>query len=459
MSADSIMGESSQPDPNIPEVELVQKEPAAGRKFPCPKCGARLDFAPGSRDLACPYCGHREVIDPGNDKVRERDWEAYWHNQTGPETVLEGRTCEVRCGGCGAIVLLEDKQATSQCPYCANHLENEPESARAMIPPEGVLPFRIERREAITAFQQWVASRWFAPNEFSRVASLGQFQGVYLPFWTFDSMTYTRYQGERGDDYTVQETYTEKDAQGQSVTKTRQVTKTRWKRVSGQVQHFFDDVLVCGSRSLPEDLVQQLEPWDLEKLEKFRPEFLSGFQTERYAVGLKEGFEQARAIMDQEIRNLCCRAIGGDHQRLEAVQTQHVGVTYKLLQLPAWIAAYRYHNEPYRVLVNARTGEVVGTRPYSWIKITLLVLAIAALVLLLVFLFNGGGGAGGGGAPLPAEKPEVRLPSPPGIAGVMLSRPPQSIYVEPASTGPRKHAVPPLRLVLVAGEAAYARRH
>jgi hypothetical protein len=134
-------------------------------------------------------------------------------------------------------------------------------------------------------------------------------------------------------------------------------------------------------------------------------------------------------------------------------------VTYKLLQLPAWIAAYRYHNEPYRVLVNARTGEVVGTRPYSWLKITFLVLAIVALVLLLMFLFSRGGGAGGGAAPLPAEKPEVRLASPPSIASAMFSRPHQSVSREPASTGPRKPATPPLRLVLIAGEAAYARRY
>ena len=84
-------------------------------------------------------------------------------------------------------------------------------------------------------------------------------------------------------------------------------------------------VLICGSKSLPEHLVTSLEPWELKHLEPFRAEFLSGFKTERYAVGLAEGFAHARAIMDAEIRRLCERDIGGNHQRLMEVNTQHVG--------------------------------------------------------------------------------------------------------------------------------------
>src|SRR5262249_33598967 len=157
----------------------------------------------------------------------------------------------------------------------------------------------------------------------------------------------------------------------QQVTKSRQVTKTRWTSVSGEVDHFFDDVLIYASQSMQGDLVGGLEPWDLPKLEDFKPEFLSGFQTERYTVGLREGFGKAREIMDGEIRRLCCRDIGGNHQRLHSVNTQHVGVTFKHILLPMWLAAYRYQDQPYQILINGRTGQVTGTRPYSWIKIAL----------------------------------------------------------------------------------------
>jgi hypothetical protein len=157
--------------------------------------------------------------------------------------------------------------------------------------------------------------------------------------------------------------------------------------VSGQVRHFFDDVLICASRGVPQYLIDRLVPWDLPQLEDYRAELLSGFQTERYAVDLREGFEKARAVMDAAIRVLCTQDIGGNHQRLHSVRTQHVGITFKHILLPVWLAAYRYRDQTYRILVNGRTGRVVGTRPYSWVKITLLVLAIAAVVAAVLFLF------------------------------------------------------------------------
>jgi hypothetical protein len=41
-----------------------------------------------------------------------------------------------------------------------------------------------------------------------------------------------------------------------------------------------------------------------------------------------------------------------------------------------WLAPYHYRDKLYRIVVNARTGEVVGTRPYSFWKPVLLILAI-----------------------------------------------------------------------------------
>ncbi len=208
-------------------------------------------------------------------------------------------------------------------------------------------------------------------------------------------MTYSHYTGQRGDNYQEEETYTDQetyytqDANGNQVpqtrmvTRTRMVTKIRWWPVAGDVEHFFDDVLICASHSIPANLINELAPWDLHNVEPFKSEFLAGFQTERYTVELKDGFDAARGIMDGEIRTLCCRDIGGDHQQLATVNTQHAGITFKHILQPVWLAPYRYRDKVYRIAVNARTGEVVGTRPYSYWKIVLLVLAIVAAIAVV----------------------------------------------------------------------------
>src|SRR5262249_51532477 len=174
----------------------VTQAAPAGRKFPCAKCGARLDFDPSARALKCPYCGHVEEIRPDTDTVQERDYDAYLQKVTGTKRTIEGRSSQVRCTGCGAVVLLEDKVATERCPFCGTHLENKPEAAQEMIPPESILPFKIDLRKARAAFDLWIKSRWFAPSALKKLANLGQLSGIYVPYWTYDSMTYTHYTGQ-----------------------------------------------------------------------------------------------------------------------------------------------------------------------------------------------------------------------------------------------------------------------
>jgi hypothetical protein len=60
-------------------------------------------------------------------------------------------------------------------------------------------------------------------------------------------------------------------------------------------------------------------------------------------------------------------------------------ITFKHILLPVWISAYRFKDKVYRFLVNARTGEVQGERPWSWIKITLA--AVVALMVVGVIIF------------------------------------------------------------------------
>jgi DNA-directed RNA polymerase subunit RPC12/RpoP len=390
-------------DSHQPQPPVVTKAPPAGKQFPCKKCGARVDFDPAAHALKCPYCGYTEPIKPSDGQVVEHDLQEYLAHHTGESTV-QGRGNQVTCQACGAVVLLEDKVVTDKCPYCATHLENKPEAAKSMIAPECMLPFRIEKREAIERFSRWLEGLWFAPNALKQFANLGQINGVYVPFWTFDSMTYTWYTGERGDDYQETEYYTDTesytDSSGQlqtrQVQKTRTVTKTRWTPVSGQVNHFFDDVAVCASKSLPAYYTATLTPKELKHVEPFKPEYLSSFISERYTIGPKEGFDHAKEIMDGQIRTMCMQDIGGNHQRLHTVQTKHVGVTFKHLLLPVWLASYRFQDKAYRVLVNGETGHVTGDRPYSWVKIVLLILVILAVIGTIIAIVVAFGAVQGG---------------------------------------------------------------
>jgi hypothetical protein len=58
--------------------------------------------------------------------------------------------------------------------------------------------------------------------------------------------------------------------------------------------------------------------------------------------------------------------------------------------LPIWLSSYRYKEKVFRFLVNGRTGEVQGERPYSWIKILLAAVAAVGVIAGIAALLGNG---------------------------------------------------------------------
>lgn len=357
-------------------------------RYPCPACGAILVFEPRDGQLACPYCGHKEVIPQSAEQVLERSFEDYLRPRPEQMQTLAAGALEVQCSSCGAIVTFVPPEVARSCDFCGAEIVAQPKSADPTVAPEGVLPFRIPQQQATAHIKQWISSRWFAPNALKRFATPEAIDGVYLPFWTYDANTHSFYTGQRGEYYYVTESYTETDSQGNTVTKTRQVRQTNWYPVTGTVSRWFDDILIPATKSLPKKRLDALEPWDLAELKPYEPAYLSGFKAQRYQVELGEGFEHAKAyaaaVIERDVRG----DIGGDEQMISDVKTQYSAVTFKHLLLPVYAGAYRLNQKVFQVVVNGRTGEVQGDRPYSFWKITLFILAILLVIGGIFLLTN-----------------------------------------------------------------------
>lgn len=355
-----------------------------GRIFPCEGCGADLSFHIGQQQLKCPYCGfEKELLVEVEGELEERDylgmlrqlehWKEEGHTQ-------ETGQSEVRCEACGGNVVFQGALTSSECPYCATPIQRDKvHDAEHRIAVDGVLPFLVERRRAKAQLKQWVESRWFAPNDFKSRGVDGKFNGVYLPFWTFDSLTHTRYSGERGENYVVEVVVNNQR---------RQETRVRWWPASGQFQRFFDDILISATKGLPTWMLDRLSPWPLDKLLPYTPEVLAGFFARTYETELNGGFSLARRQIENAIEADVRHRIGGDHQRVHSCHTHYDAITFKHLLLPVWLLAYRYGDRSYQVAVNAATGEVQGERPYSVAKIAIAVLLGVIAVGILVVLLN-----------------------------------------------------------------------
>lgn len=353
------------------------------REFPCIQCGAKLKFQPGTEHLLCPYCGTKNDIVSESPPVEELDYEAALAKFQGQAETVD--RVEVTCQACAAHVQMPESVSSSKCPFCGTPIVATGKSVK-LIKPGGILPFGLDERKAREALGSWIGGRWFAPNDLKRNARVDAgVSGVYVPFWTYDCKATTQYTGQRGDHYYVTESYTTTE-NGRPVVRTRQVQRTRWSPAAGTVGNVFDDVLVCAARSIPVERLESLAPWDLKALVPYTDEYLSGFKAETYTLQLKEGFGVAREIMAPTIDRTIRADIGGDEQRVSSSRSVYDGITYKHVLLPVWVCAYRWNNKAYQILINARTGEVFGERPYSAWKIAALVTAIVIAVVVIVLL-------------------------------------------------------------------------
>lgn len=349
--------------------------------FRCSSCAGELEFSPGQQSLECPYCGSQQAVPAVEGTAEELDFNAHLEQLADGASETEERLT-VRCQACAAETTFEPNVTSAECPFCGTNVVLTTTSKR-LIRPGSLLPFKIDHRAARNAFLKWIRSRWFAPNALAKIASHDRLQGVYLPFWTYDCRTTSRYRGLRGDEYQVTEMVTVTEG-GRRVQRPRRVTKVRWSPVGGTVQNSFDDLLVPASGSVQRDKADRLEPWDLAALVAYDDRYLSGFRAESYQVGLADGFALARPKIESAVRETVRRDIGGDRQQIHQLDVDCHDVTFKHLLLPVWISAYRFKDKVFQFLVNARTGEVQGERPYSWVKITLAVLGGLVVVTLLI---------------------------------------------------------------------------
>lgn len=347
----------------------------------CPSCSASIKFDPSTGKLTCPYCGYDEEIPKPELKkeqiAQELDFESALERSSfnwGDEKKI------VICDACGAESLYDALEIANVCPYCgSNHVMEA--AAENALAPNGIIPFGITREEADVNFQKWIKRKWFAPKEAKQNAKADAFHGVYLPFWTFDTVTASQYKAQYG----INRTVTDEDGN------TR--TETDWYKTSGFYQEFIDDYLVRATKRYDENLLEKVEPFDTNNSLAFSKEYLSGYIAERYSIGLDEGWEIAQKgihdHLEYQIRSHIKRQHHADDVRFLKFSTTYSDIKFKYVMLPIWVSSFRYKEKTYQFLVNGQTGKVGGQSPISAIKVTITVLIILIAVVLVYGWLDG----------------------------------------------------------------------
>lgn len=358
------------------EHAVVQNDPVKvnvdAKTFVCQTCGGVVKYDIDSEKFRCSSCQTECSIETVSNSVVEYDFSQYAQREKN-SVAFEGMAV-VHCQNCGCEITFDEFQVSTTCPMCSSTQVATVKQSGG-IPPEGIVPFKVDKNDARQKFKKWVKSRWFAPNDFKKKYGEGLLNGMYLPFWTYDAEAFAFYSGRGGRHRT------ERDKEGN----TRTVTD--WTFVSGAVSSSFDDVQICASDRGKE--IKGIMPFDtIEGTKPYSASYLSGFYAELYKIKADTAFESAKQTMEAELHSLAEKDIRRryDVAEVNTLNTKYSNVTYKHLLLPIWGSSFGYKGKTYNYYVNGQTGKVDGKRPYSVAKI-LAAIGVAVVIIAAVIYF------------------------------------------------------------------------
>lgn len=338
----------------------------------CLNCGANMVFDPASQKLKCPHCETLTDFEKSSN-VKELDIKDYLKNSAS----WKDESIAYRCENCGAKVVVAKNQTATICPYCSTSHVVQLEENNA-VKPGALFPFTITDKGAFTSAAAWAKKRLFAPRKFKKELNADKFKGVYQPCFTFDSQTYSTYQGRVG----VRHTRTVGSGKNR-----RTETYIVWRYISGDYVHFFDDVTVNGDSNEFQTVLNKLMPFNYDTIKEYDTEFLTGYMAKQSDREVNDCWNDAKSMMDSDLRRLILSRHHHDVVDYLNVSTSHENVTFKHVLMPVYVSNFNYKNKSYKVFVNGNTGKVTGKTPISPWRVLIAVLLGLALVALFGYVF------------------------------------------------------------------------
>ncbi len=269
----------------------------------------------------------------------------------------------LRCDGCGASVRYDPAIQAPRCGFCDStlHVEMVTDPTEES---ELYFEFTVDPAQAIKAVRGWLGRRgFFYPSDLRDRARMRSVKPIYWAGWMFDADALVSYAADTNHD----------------------TWRSSWAPCAGQVELHFDDVVAPGTRGLRPDetavLVSSYRgPASAELRLPTEDTLVERFEVQRSA---------AREIVRRSLRSMASRRIADGHLPGTAHRSLHTECVVRSLvthrvSFPAYILAYRYRGELYRVVVSGQDAScMTGAAPLSWGKIAAVVAGVLALIALV----------------------------------------------------------------------------
>jgi ribosomal protein S27AE len=350
----------------VPQVSPTPEE-AQTKTYICPNCGAKISFDIHEIHLVCQFCGYthkvdESVISDSSDQVLDMVL------PTTPAHRWAENQTRVTCEQCGVVIILPAGQTADSCPYCASNRFISSTLLMELIDPQAIGLFKIDPDKAAKSIKTWLGKGMFSPDDLAAQHSGMQLHPAYYPFWVFEGTLEIPW----FCDVNV--------GSGKAAV---------WEAHTGSQFEMFENVLIPGLRKISKLDLAGIEPFILNDLVDFSPDYLAGWVALTYDQPLADASLQAREKVIQKVRSALPGLVEPSRQKrnFSIGAGKWSGLTYKLALLPIYVGNYPFQGKRYRLLVNGQTGKVTGDKPVDSLKTTMIIIAGIILFIILVAIF------------------------------------------------------------------------
>lgn len=331
--------------------------------YQCPNCGGPLGYKPGSGDLVkCEYCESEFTSDALEQYFSAQEEaaaaaleakEAKWNTDAAgaewdPEeaAILKAMTCS----SCGAEIICDENTMATECCYCGNPtmITNRFNGA---LKPDMVIPFKKTKEDAKAAFREFYKGKKLLPDNFASEARVEAIQGMYVPYWLFDSSI------KAVADFKAKNINT-------YISGEYNVTETSYYRAVRKGRMDFKMVPVDGSKKMDDNWMESIEPFDYSELKSFTTSYLAGYLADKYDVDVEAAVPRA----DERVSVTACDTLLETVTGYDSVEVENSSIVKKsndvsYAMAPVWIVTTKYQDKPYTFVMNGQTGKFVGSLP------------------------------------------------------------------------------------------------
>lgn len=349
-------------------------------EYKCPACSGPMSFDPVSGKMKCDYCDSIYSIEEAKSFVAERNKEVL-ENAANPSTeesywdVGDGMK-SYSCKSCGAELVCDETTAATSCPYCGSPTVM-PQQFQGMMKPKYVIPFKVLKNDAQNKLTSYCKGKKLLPNSFTNGNHISEVKGVYVPFWLYSGAV-------EADIHYKAEKVEEKK------TSTEKITITHHYEVHRRGVISFDKIPSDASSSMPDDLMDSIEPYDYKDLTGFEMEYLPGYIADKYDVEKEAVLDRSQKRVDGSATKIIRDTVEGYTNVYEnGKNLRFFNEKQEYAMFPVWLLSTQWNNQNFLFAVNGQTGKMIGNLPIDNGKRWAWLLGIGLPVFLLAAIFMG----------------------------------------------------------------------